>query len=81
MCLYLYVCGCVLRISLLFTGIIILKVLAVFDDIHVNRQLHVLVFGESLLNGTKSTMAYTSGKNKSQKLVGRFCKIGYFVGY
>ena len=28
-----------------------LQVLAVFDDIHVNRLLHILVFGESLLNG------------------------------
>lgn len=27
------------------------QVLAVFDDIHVNKLLHILVFGESLLNG------------------------------
>lgn len=32
-----------------------LQVLAVFDEIHVNRLLHVLVFGESLLNGMWGT--------------------------
>ena len=63
----MYVCGCVYlyMVNNTFSHycvlckyhyggslVIVLKVLAVFDDIHVNRQLHVLVFGESLLNGT-----------------------------
>ena len=31
--------------------IIFLQVLSVFDEIHVKKLLHILVFGESLLNG------------------------------
>ena len=29
----------------------IIQVLAVFEEIHVNVMLYILVFGESLLNG------------------------------
>ncbi|XP_039623572.1 sodium/hydrogen exchanger 2-like [Polypterus senegalus] len=42
-------------------------VLSVFEEIHVNEQLHILVFGESLLNDAVTVVLY--------KLFKAFCKM------
>lgn len=41
--------------------------LAVFEDVHVNDNLYILVFGESIANDGMSIVLYTYAKRRVQR--------------
>ncbi|XP_078078935.1 sodium/hydrogen exchanger 2 [Mustelus asterias] len=73
----------VLLFGSLISAVDPVSVLAVFEEIHVNEQLHILVFGESLLNDAVTVALYHLFKSLCQmhsiQTVDIFAGIGQFI--